>query len=117
MGWDWPMRFVAFTFKSYFPALAGLNGMVHSRNEYLPRSFPSPASRHVFPPSCEKRTSLIPYPPSKAMPRTFVSAPAFTFCPSVRLVINERTLYRVMGLVFFGVVPGSMQAQALSGTR
>jgi hypothetical protein len=51
------------------------------------------------------------------MPRTMCSRPAATVAPSARLVMNERTLKRPMGVVFAGAVPGATQAHGLSGMR
>ena len=51
------------------------------------------------------------------MPRTASGLPAWTRAPSPTDVMNERTLKRPIGRVAAGAVPGSTQAQALSGTR
>jgi hypothetical protein len=51
------------------------------------------------------------------MPRTDSGAPARMREPSVTDVMNERTVKRPIGRVAAGAVPGSMHAQALSGTR
>ena len=51
------------------------------------------------------------------MPRTASARPACTRAPSCIDVMNERTLKRPIGRVAAGAVPGSMQAQSLSGTR
>src|ERR1041385_9176961 len=110
------MGLVAFTFRGYFTGFGG-DGMVHSRNEYLPRSLPSSASRLVLPPSSEKITSRMPYPPSKAIPFTVVAVSALICAPSTRLVMKERTLKRVIGTLLAGFVPGSTQPHSLAGIR
>jgi hypothetical protein len=51
------------------------------------------------------------------MPLSSVSPPAFSFAPSVTLVMNERTPRRLIGIVAFGAVPAGTQAHALSGMR
>src|SRR5689334_17798731 len=79
-----PPLLVARTFSSWLPA-ASLIGMVHSRKEYLPRSLPRAACAQVFPPSVETATSLMPWPPSKAMPFSTTCAPALSFAPSATL--------------------------------
>ncbi len=58
----------------------------------------------------------MPLPPSKAMPLSLVR-PAFSLAPSVTLVMKERTVKRLIGIVAFGAVPGSTQLQSLSGMR
>src|SRR5258708_5361550 len=85
-----PALLVARTLSSKLLA-ASLTGSFHSRNEYFPRSLPSFAGVQVFPPSSETATSLMPLPPSKAIPFSFV-APCFSFAPSATLVMKERTL-------------------------
>src|SRR3954453_12443682 len=110
-----PALLVARTLSSWLPA-ASLTGSFHSRNEYFPRSLPSFAGVQVLPPSVETATSLMPLPPSKAIPFSVVP-PRFTFAPSARLVMKERTVKRLIGTVDFGGVPGSTQLQELSGMR
>ena len=78
---------------------------------------PSLAGVQFLPPSIETATSLMPLPPSKAMPFSIGRCPAFSLAPSATLVMKERTLKRLIGIVAFGAVPGSTQAQALSGMR
>src|ERR1051325_1882988 len=109
------MRLMARTFNFRKPVSAGVNSVFHSRKEYRPRSWPNSASRQVLPSLWEKRTALIPYPPSKAKPFTDVGEFFFSSLPFRRFVMNERTLYRLMGTVLSGFVPGWTQAQALSG--
>ena len=77
---------------------------------------PSFAGVQVLPPSVETATSLMPLPPSKAMPFSVV-VPAFSLAPSATLVMKERTLKRLIGIVAFGAVPGSTQAHGVSGIR
>ena len=84
--------------------------------EYLPRSLPSFACVQVLPPSVETATSLMPLPPSKAIPFNAV-VPGFTFAPSATLVMNERTSKRLIGIVAFGAVPGSTLLLGVSGIR
>src|SRR6266481_5076725 len=92
-----PALLVARTLSSKLPA-ASLTGSFHSRNVYFPRSLPSFAGIQVLPPSSETATSLIPLPPSNAIPFSVVP-PGFSFAPSVTLVMKERTVKRLIGLV------------------
>jgi hypothetical protein len=71
----------------------------------------------LAPPSADQATSRTPWPPSKAMPLTASGAPAGTRAPSCNEVMKLRTFMRPIGRVAAGVVPGSMQAQSLSGMR
>ena len=50
------------------------------------------------------------------MPFSLV-VPAFSLAPSAMLVMKERTVKRLMGIVAFGDVPGSTQLQGVSGMR
>jgi DMSO/TMAO reductase YedYZ molybdopterin-dependent catalytic subunit len=45
------------------------------------------------------------------------TTPDFSFVPLATLVMNERTVKRLIGTVAFGAVPGSTQAHSLSGMR
>ena len=110
-----PALLVARTFKSEAPA-GSATFSFHSRNAYLPRSLPSLAGVQLLPPSIETATSLMPLPPSKAMPRSMVR-PAFSLAPSATLVMNERTVKRLIGIVAFGAVPGSTALFGVSGIR
>src|SRR5579872_5986238 len=96
---------------------ASLTGRVHSRNEYLPRSWPSFAGVQVAPLSVETATFLMPLPPSKAIPRKVVVLRAFRRASSITLVMNERTVKRLIGMVAFGAEPGSTQLHGVSGIR
>src|SRR4051794_6360069 len=110
-----PALLVARTLSSWLPA-ASFTGSLHSRNEYLPRSLPSFAGIQVLLPSAETTTSLMPLPPSNAIPCNVV-LPGFNLAPSARLVMNERTVKRLIGIVAFGAVPGSTQLHGVSGIR
>ena len=77
---------------------------------------PSFAGVQVLPPSIATATSLMPLPPSNAMPFSIV-LPGFSLAPSARLVMKERTVKRPIGIVAFGAVPGSTQLQGVSGIR
>src|SRR3569623_252838 len=114
-GCTLPPLLVARTCNSCTPA-DNFTGKVHSRKEYLPRSLPSFAAFQVLPPSVEPSTCLMPVPPSNAMPLR-VRSPDFSFVPFATLVLNERTVKRLIGTVAFGAVPGSTQAHSLSGMR
>src|SRR5262249_715652 len=115
-GWTSPLRLVARTMSAAAPA-GSLIVVCHGRNEYLPRSRPSCVGFQVLPPSLDTATSLMPWPPSKAMPRTTLAAPALSLAPSARLVMNERTSSRAIGTVLSGLPPGGTQAHSLSGMR
>src|SRR4029450_10786706 len=95
---------------------ASFTASFHSRNEYFPRFLPSFAGVQVFPPSSETATSLMPLPPSKAIPFSIV-VPGRSFEPSRTLVIKERTVKRLIGIVALGAVPGSTQPHGVSGIR
>ena len=43
--------------------------------------------------------------------------PGFSLAPSVTLVMNERTVKRLIGIVAFGAVPGSTLLFGVSGIR
>ena len=77
---------------------------------------PSLAGVQVLPPSVETATSLMPLPPSKAMPFSVVS-PGFQLGAVATLVMNERTVKRLIGIVAFGAVPGSTLLLGVSGIR
>src|SRR3954447_19174043 len=115
IGCTSPPLLVARTFSSCEPG-SSFTGTVHSRTEYLPRSLSSFAGIQLLPPSLETATSLLPLPPSNAMPFSVVVT-RFSFAPSLMLVTKERTVKRLIGMVDFGAVPGSTQWQSLSGMR
>ena len=48
---------------------------------------------------------------------SIVVPPGFSFAPSVTLVMKERTVKRLIGIVAFGAVPGSMHPHGVSGIR
>ena len=56
--------------------------------------------------------------PLEINPDTFrVVLPDFSLAPSATLVMNERTVKRLIGMVDFGAVPGSTHPHAVSGIR
>ena len=58
----------------------------------------------------------MPLPPSNAIPFSVVE-PGFSLAPSVTLVMKERTVKRLIGIVAFGAVPGSTALLGVSGIR
>ncbi|MNN89275.1 hypothetical protein D3C81_2070660 [compost metagenome] len=108
---------MARTISCVAPLLVKVIASVHSRKEKRPRSWPSVASRHVFPPSMDSSTLFTPAPPSNAMPLSSTFFFSGNTSPCLTLVMKLRTGSLEIGLVCAGVVPGAMQKQSLSGTR
>src|SRR5512147_2560822 len=111
------MLFVALAMSVYVPAFAGFQGSVNWIQEYLPRSLPRSAWRHVRPLSVDTMTSLIPYPPDIATPMMVTGLFTLSFSPSAGETIRERVVMRLIGTVREGLAPGGTQPHAVSGMR
>src|SRR5208283_868653 len=111
------MLFVALAIRVNFPGFSGFHGNVHWIHEYLPISLPSWAPLQVFPPSTETITSLILYPPEKAIP--IIVTGRFTFKDDALAgsIIRDLVVIRLIGIDFFCAEPGGIQPQGVSGIR